>query len=401
MGSISKKSPHAFKIKLIKTFIARPLSLLPLKNIMVFESHSDFCDNSKALFNKILEYGINEHFKIYWLVENIDAFKDKNIKNVKFISIKRDTIFEKVISELRNAVLFSRCKYYFFSHRNFARIKPKKGQIFLNLTHGTSLKDSTGKHGAVLRSSYVLSTSEFLSKIRVKTYRGGESKIRILGFPRNDFLFEEKNSISKLGLNIDMYKKIVIWMPTFRRQKNSDRNDSGTNKRSDIPIINTDAEWSRLEQLLSNMDILLIIKPHPAQDMKYIRNMNSNNIKVITNDELLYKNVELYNILGESDALITDYSSVYIDYLILDKPIGFTIDDMSEYSEHLGFVVENPLDYMPGAKITNIDEMLNFIKDVSADVDLYKDERGRVCKLFNKYTDNKSSDRVLKFLELI
>lgn len=90
-----------------------------------------------------------------------------------------------------------------------------------------------------------------------------------------------------------------------------------------------------------------------------------------------------------------------MDYLILDKPIGFTIDDLSQYTKNLGFLVENPLDYMPGTKINTLHQMFDFIEEVCTEVDSYRSERDRVCKLFNKYKDNKSSDRVLKFLELI
>ena len=54
--------------------------------------------------------------------------------------------------------------------------------------------------------------------------------------------------------------------------------------------------------------------------------------------------------LGSSDALITDYSSVYFDYLLLDKPIGFTVDDMELYIKDRGFIFNNPEEYMPGKR---------------------------------------------------
>lgn len=376
--------------------------IIPLKDIIVFESHSDFCDNSKAIFNQIIRYGLNEKYKIYWLIDNKDSFESLKLDNVEFLQINPGPIYKNIISEINRIILFARCKYYFFTHRNLARSTPKKGQVFFNLTHGTPLKDSTGRHSSINKSSYILTPSEFSGNLRVKTYGGGKDKLKVLGFPRNDFLFEYNNILEKLGYSKRQFNKVIIWMPTFRRHKNSKTNDSGaSNNEIDIPIISDYVELNELKQVLSNNKVLLIIKPHPAQDLKYIKIKEDFNIRIVTNDELFDKNIELYNLLGESDALITDYSSVYMDYLILNKPIGFTIDDLSQYNRNLGFLVENPLEYMPGSKINKLSDMVKFIQDVCLEVDIYKKERNEICNLFNKYRDNKSSDRVLQFLGLI
>src|SRR5699024_12866428 len=102
MSEKNMQSPYKKIIVLLEFFLAKPFSLLPLNNSIIFASHSDFCDNSKALFDKVIENNINEKYKIYWLVEDIDKFRNKNIINVKFISITRDTILETDISDVQN-----------------------------------------------------------------------------------------------------------------------------------------------------------------------------------------------------------------------------------------------------------------------------------------------------------
>lgn len=396
-----KRKPHIVKKKLIELLIAVPLKILPLRNIIIFESHPDFCDNSKTLFSKMIEHKINEKYKFFWLVKDINRFKDINIFNVKFVSIKRDTIFEKIISELRNTILIVQCKYFFFSHINFARLNPRKGQIYFNLTHGQSLKDTTGKTTNYKKSSYILSISDFAGSLRVKTYQGGDSKIKVLGFPRNDLLIGNTDSFKRLGIYKESYSKIIIWMPTFRRHKNAKRNDTGTKEISDLPVFKKYDEIIKLSDYLKKQNALVIIKPHPAQDMKFMKDIVAENIKMITNKMLLDSEVELYEILGESDALITDYSSVYIDYLITNKPIGFTIDDIKAYQNVSGFLVQNPLNYMPGIKITKPDDMIEFIKSIIREHDEYKSNRERIRETFHKYIDNKSSERIIDFLKLI
>jgi len=403
MSEKNMQSPYKKIMVFLEFFLAKPFSLLPLNNSIIFESHSDFCDNSKALFDKVIENNINEKYKIYWLVEDIDKFRNKNITNVKFVSIKRDTILEKVISELKNVFLFSQCKYYFYSHRNFARTKPKKGQNFINLTHGMSLKNSTKVQTVELdKISYIAVTSKFSATLRARTYQGGESKTRIFGFPRNDLLLSKNDTLNKLyNINEYNFKKIIVWMPTFRRQKNSSRNDTGTQKDTDLPILKDKLDLSRLNQFLLNNDVLLIVKPHPAQDLKFFNQISTSNVKVLTNKKLIEKGIELYELLSQSDALITDYSSVYIDYLLTDKPIGFTIDDLKDYDANLGFLVDNPLEYMPGPKIETVEDIMEFICNIAAEKDDYQKQRQNIRGLFHKYDDNNSSERILEYFKLI
>ncbi len=74
------------------------------------------------------------------------------------------------------------------------------------------------------------------------------------------------------------------------------------------------------------------------------------------------------------------------------------LDDIHEYRDKRGFVVENPLELMPGEKIYNEEEFVGFIKNTCNGIDNYKDERKRINDLANKYQDNKNCERILDFL---
>ena len=66
---------------------------------------------------------------------------------------------------------------------------------------------------------------------------------------------------------------------------------------------------------------------------------------VFINDAFLSDNgIINYELLGVADALLTDYSSVYYDYLLLDRPIGLCWDDYEEYKAN-GFKVNKLGDY--------------------------------------------------------
>ena len=92
---------------------------------------------------------------------------------------------------------------------------------------------------------------------------------------------------------------------------------------------------------LKEKKVIIIIKPHPSQDMSCFNVDDLSNIKVITSPEMAQKNVQLYDILGETDGMLSDYSSVYFDYLLTDKPIGLTCDDIVVYRNKTGFSFDN------------------------------------------------------------
>lgn len=386
--------------KIIEKLIFKPMQRLALKKTVVFESHPDFTDNSKVLFEKMLEKGINKEYKIYWLVEEKEKFAQQEIENVEYISMKRENIWQSIISEIRNAWLLSRTSYYFFSHRNFARSESRPGQVYFNLTHGMSLKDVTGIYDA-WREDYILATSDFTARLRTKEYNTSLEKFKILGFPRNDLLFKEGNYLEKLGIHLEEQEKFIIWLPTFRRQKETGRNDTQTKIASDLPIIKNKKDFERLNDSLKEKNCQLVIKPHPAQDLTYFEELDTySQIRMIKNEDLMAHGVELYELLGQSDALISDYSSVYVDYLNLDRPIAFTVDDIEAYGENRGFLVDDPMDYMPGCKIKDLEDFLRFIAELSAGIDDYKEERKRIGQEFNKHQDDQSSERMIDFLEL-
>src|SRR5699024_7131322 len=139
---------------------------------------------------------------------------------------------------------------------------------------------------------------------------------------------------------------------------------------------------------------------HPFQAKLSIFDKEKSHIKIIDNNLLNKRNIEIYSLFNEVDALLTDYSSVYFDFLLTLKPIGFTIDDFKSYKGHRGFIVDDPLTIMPGAKITNFKALKQFVMDINENRDSYYKERIKINNLVNKYQDGNSTKRMVEFLNL-
>lgn len=368
------------------------LRLLPVRNVMLFESMSGFQDNSKALFEEMIAQGLNRKYKMIWFVAAPNTMKDIDYPNVYFL--KKTGVTRK---SLRYIYYNSIAKYCFYTHEVLGYRTDNK-QIRFFLTHGTPLKDSRGCFGPVNHHTHILSTSDFSAGLRAKSLLGGKDKMQILGFPRNDTMFREDVGTNAFLAKHD-YSKLVIWLPTFKRIHNSDRLDFAVDSEMDVSLMNPDF-FQRLNAKLEETDTLLIIKFHPNQNLDFVPFCNLSRIVTLSNHEMFQERIDLYALLGKSDALITDFSSVCFDYLLLNKPIGFELGDMENYSSGRGFIMENPFEYMAGDKMHEEVDFIRFIDKLAINQDDYVFEREVLSIKMNRFSDNTSAQRILTFLEL-
>lgn len=285
-------------------------------------------------------------------------------------------------------------KVFIFSNRVTSKLNKKQLSIFLS--HGSTMKRLKGVYEVGENCDYMLNQSAFFTNINSYELSVDKEKLICLGYPRNDYLYKSKDALNLLNHG-NKFDKVVIWLPTFRQHKTGMK-DITNSSNSGIPIIESKEDFLKINDFLNQQNVLLILKPHPAQDLNYIKVMEFSNLYFI-DDNLLYKNdVHLYELLAQSDALITDYSSVYFDYLLLDKPIGLTINDMEDYSKGRGLVFENIFDILKGEYINSIEDMINFLSNIKDNKDIYLGDRAKIKNLTNHYQDGESAKRVVRFI---
>ena len=85
----------------------------------------------------------------------------------------------------------------------------------------------------------------------------------------------------------------------------------------------------------------------------------------ITDADLVRAQVSLYGVLGQARGLVTDYSSVWVDFLLLDRPLAFLVPDRDTYSRTL--VPADVLDWVPGELVGRDDPFGTFLADLDAD----------------------------------
>lgn len=351
-----------------------------------------YADNSKYLF----EY-VNEHhpeIRAVWLS-----------KNEKTLEIIKEKDYETYLSNSFIAYKLSLRADIGIISTGIADIIPYTcGRMkLIQLWHGSPLKkimfddkfSKLNKHSFFYKlnpfglrkefnaNNLYIAASEEVKNIISTSFLVPKGRVKITGYPRNDFNLNTKNRFSnKLEKILRDEAKIGIYLPTHRNE--------GKTESLNYLIENIDAINSNLKSL----NAFLLIKPH-------FYNFNIDNIIDYQVERLIFIKDEdfeqdIYSILPLTDYLITDYSSVFFDYLLLDKPIIFAPFDIDNYLKNDRNFYYDYNDVTPGPKAKNWDDVLYYIKEALENPDKYQKDRKKINKLFNKHSDKQNCKRVFE-----
>lgn len=362
-------------INLFKTQICRILLRYKIdENTWVFSStdNNEFNYNSKYMFEYIIKS--EPDIKPYYIINDDDKRNQLNEKygGEYFISVKNIDGIKKVLSSKVWFTSAGMPLYGFYLNRR---------RIIINLWHGVPIKkiavmenNYSWKRKIYFRVifsknySYILTTSKNLISIMKDSFLVKEDKIKVWGQPRNDVLFynsKEKNMIDSLYTDLPEYNKLIIYAPTYRDNSET------------ILFPFDDFDKIRMEEFLEYHKLIIFIKIHISDNVD-ISKYTGNRIRLLDENKI-YDIMEVLNIF---DVLITDYSSIYIDYLLLQRPIIFLPYDREKYLYDRGMNFEYDL-VTPGPKPNNMNEFFDELKLILEEKDEFKDERNRINNYFN------------------
>lgn len=363
------------------------------KNMVLFISFHGrgYSDNPKAIYEYLRKQ--NSDLKYIWAIKN---HKQKNIqiegaKVIEYFSIPY-------------FYYLARSKYWVVNCKLPTYILKKENQVYLQTWHGTPLKrlahdivldnkDTTfyrSKMSAeemyntydedVRKYNYMISPNPYSTKVFKSAFRINEERLIETGYPRNDILVNSTNDQivrikEKLGLPKD--KKVILYAPTWR--DNSYVIEGYTFK--------LQVDFRKWQEALGE-EYIVVFKPH------YLI-INDFDIKAF--EGFVYEAsatsdiAELYLI---SDLLITDYSSVFFDYAILNRPMYFYMFDLDEYASELRGFYFDIYETLPGPIVQNENDLLAQIKNSNFDYDRLK----KFNQEFNEFHDGQCAKKVCDIL---
>lgn len=356
---------------------------IPLRNYILFESIPDFSDNTLCVFQEMVNRGLHQKYQFIWM-QNFKSSSPpdwfpKNIKCVHRHS-KIGRIYRKT------------AKYTISCNDFLASVRDGQYSLFLN--HGTALKTTSEFYVLPEHMTQVLAASDESNELTARYFKYDKSKSIVLGFPRNDVFAQSPRNLTPFFGN---YSKVISWYPTYRHRTNG----FGSASANELPLLYSEENAVALNNKLIKDNVLIIIKPHPAQDVSRIKKWNLSNILLINDDFFRRNKISSYEFLNACDAMITDYSSVYYDYLLCNKPIGAVWEDIEEYLQFPG-LIDNYEYYMGGAeKIYTIEDMIGFVERVAKDEDVLYEQRNRLKLLMNYSDDGQNTKRVVDYIETV
>lgn len=225
--------------------------------------------------------------------------------------------------------------------------------------------------------SFLSSCSDFLVQF-VKLDFGQHQNVKILGLPRNDGLFDQERMKKERWIDGLEGKFVITYMPTHRAY--------GAGEITPTPFVNR----PEIQDWMREHNVVLLMKNHPNMIPRIKDVNNSDVIKDITK---LYLDPQVC--IYHSNVLITDFSSVWMDYLLLRRPLIFYIYDNFEQDD--AGVYYDVRDYLPENFCQTEDQLFDMIKQIVKDKESFKPS-DQVVAQFHKFVDGNSSERYFNAL---
>lgn len=396
---IGMRSPRVLFYRITELLFGYPLYFFSLitprdRSKWVFGTNVGFIDNAKYLYIYVNEKG--EGIKPIWITKNkndmewIRSCGGKAYTKYSFMGLFHSLTAGKYIYTYHSSDI------NFFTSGNAKKI---------NLWHGVGIKGGNGgrsvKNTSFTRSSgflthllmpyywendtLFLSTSDMMDEHFCRMFSLKRESIVNSIYPRCYYLClpqseinhilnkYEKNDILESIAHIKKFKKSFLYMPTWRGNLNDDFIESaGFN-------------FEVLNEKMKLIDSVFIFKLHPA-----VKNVNNISGKKYSNLIFLNKQIDIYPILPFVDCLITDYSSIYYDFILLDKEILLYPFDKEEYINMSNDLAFNYDEFTPGHRVYSFDELLGAI--TSSNRDYKVKDRERILQSFWGKTDINSLD---------
>jgi len=361
------------------------------RNIWIFGAWYGlkYSDNAKVLFEYVSEH--NLEIKPIWLTKSKNIVTQlKSAKKNVFLANSFKGIFYSLIA---GKVIFSSGKVdinKFFIN----------GAKTVNVWHGAPIKKiglddlfaNLSKYKKIIfkylypfvwefNIDYVVSTAEIFNDKLSSAFNVPVKNIIPSGYPRCDLLFNLKLNQLTLNFNLKFNKpKIILYLPTFR---------SGNAKF--LPFNNFEFDEKAWDYYLNKSNSLLISKGHFV-DKTVGALTNIERVIHISDDDI----PELNDFLKDVDILITDYSGVYFDFLLTDKPIILAPFDLQNYilkSRELYFKYD---EIVCGYRANNWKQILELL---NSNIDLIPDNKYfKIKKLFNTYNHGNSSSELMNYI---
>lgn len=386
--------PH--KIKLRSRYTRNVMLYSKLyKKVKVSDNHiiyqvrdgQSMTDSPYYIFKYLLARNEYKDYVHIWVVDSENRKQEyskiySNHSNIKF-----------VIKESKDYLYYlTKCKYILNNATFPAYFTKKPSQIYINTWHGTPLKymgldipnNLVGTQNTIknfLNSDYIISPNAHTTKIFKSAYKLdnlNDEAILEVGYPRIDATINFSNNrlLEKLKSQysgIDQ-KPILLYSPTWRGENVNNPEDNIQEIIETIDKLNKSTKYN------------ILLKVHP-----FVFNHAKNHKEL--NQFLVDDNIDTNELLSIIDILVTDYSSIFFDFLVTKKPILFYVPDIKTYDLNRGLYLDS--NSLPGPSLGNLDQLVEAINNIDDTHKEFKEKYNDYYEKFARLNDGKVTEHVV------
>jgi CDP-glycerol glycerophosphotransferase (TagB/SpsB family) len=232
------------------------------------------------------------------------------------------------------------------------------------------------------RPDLIIATAPETARITQRAFDIPEAAVAVTGYPRNDVLFRNGSDGGKARTGwpepfreaVEAGRFIFFYLPTYR--------DSGK------PFL--DVDWTEVDRLMERSNASFFLKLHPDDRGSF----ECKGYRVTE----LPQGIDIYDLLTATDALISDYSSIIFDFMMLGRPIVHYLPDLDEYRASSRRMVLDPIEISVGPVCQTAEAFTEALSRVLADAPVPSDVAERWAETrerMNRYNDGGSNRRVL------
>lgn len=300
-----------------------------------------------AIFKAMLNDSQYADYKFIWAMNDLDNVVDRTLltnKRISFVTVGT-YLYKKYLATVQYIINNTSLPPYYVK---------KEGQIYINTWHGTPYK-TLGKHmeGPIgtqtnivsnfLKSDYLFYASDYTKEKMVNSHDldGLWNGQELYASPRLDLMCEDVliKDYLETKMELDLSKETVLYCPTWKG--NLTEIGSDFQKLMD--------EFMLLREELPDKNILL--KVHSLMFSR----MSEEDRKFVVDDKY-----DINQVMNYIDVLVTDFSSSFFDFAVLNKKIVHYLDGIEKYIETRGLYLE--VNDLPGIKAFSITELVDALK---------------------------------------
>lgn len=359
----------------------------------VFMSQPDFACNPHALWKYVTD---NTEHETSWVVKKKISYDILNERGIRC----------ELYGTLQAANLIESADVIIANSYTYLNIPKKDNQLLVNLWHGSGVK-AHDYYDHNLNPRHVIKLKNYFDLVDLMCVHSLDDRFKlsamlhfdlrkmyVTGQPRLDVvnISDGREKLIKLfGEEICKYKKLIFFAPSYRANMSC---HAGKIYSDNIFRLD-DYEDTELEELLNNHNAAIIYKLHPIEQTAFSGRTftMSSRCYELTDQMLMDNDIRYDEILNAFDMMISDYSSIAYDFLLLNRPIVYLLPDYEEYKNAKGFVFSNIDAYMPGEKAYGFKELLSAVNNAFNNPDRYEEARKNVILNRFDYTDGQSARR--------